>query len=213
MKYNIFIIGDSLTHATGDCNNEIIGWAERFKMLYMKENDDNNKFYVNYLGFSGWTTQNLVDDAIQNFCNIIKNKAFDDSNRIIIIEIGTNDAQSNAKGKTKVSLEEFESNIKTTINEARKCTNNILILGLTRAQTEESIPLFWKENKYYDNRILNKYDEKLEEICKDKEVSYFPIAKILKEYDYKDRLHPANNGHEALSRAIYKKMYELFINK
>ena len=71
MKYNVFIIGDSLTHATGDSKNEIIGWAERFKMLYMKENDNNNKFYVNYLGFSGWTTQNLVDDAIQNFCNIM----------------------------------------------------------------------------------------------------------------------------------------------
>ena len=44
MKYNIFILGDSITHATGDINNEIIGWAERFKLLYMKENNNNNKF-------------------------------------------------------------------------------------------------------------------------------------------------------------------------
>ena len=213
MKYNVFIIGDSLTHATGDSKNEIIGWAERFKRLYMKENDDNNRFYVNYLGFSGWTTQNLVDDAIQSFCNIIKNKAFDNSNRIMIIEIGTNDTQSNSEEKTKVSLEKFESNIKTIINEAKKCTNNVLLLGLTRAETEDNIPLFGKENEYYDNRLLKKYDEKLEEICKEKEVNYLPIAKIVKENDYKDGLHPSNSGHEALSRVVYEKVYELFINK
>lgn len=213
MIHNIFILGDSLTHATGDASNEIIGWAERFKMLNMKENDNTNRFYVNYLGLSGWTTHDVVDEVIGSFCNIIKNKRFDDSNRIIIIEIGLNDAQSNAKGETKVPIEEFESNIKTIIAEARKCTNNVLLLGFTRAQTKDSIPFLWKENKYYDNRTINKYDEKLIEICKDEKIDYFPLSKLLGKCDYKDGLHPDNNGHETISKAVYEKVHELFINK
>ena len=164
------------------------------------------------MGFSGWTTHDVVDDVIHSFCDIIKNPNFDDSNRIIIIELGTNDVQSNCEGKTKVSIDEFEKNINKMILEIRKCTKNILFLGLTRAQTEENIPFYWSENKYYDNRTLNKYDEKLKKICEKEKIEYLPIDKIMRENGYKDGLHPSNKGHEALSMAVFEKIHELFID-
>ena len=99
-------------------------------------------------------------------------------------------------------IEEFESNIKTIIAEARKCTNNVLLLGFTRAQTKDSIPFSWKENKYYDNRTINKYDKKLKEICKEEKVHYFSLSKLIKKCEYKDGLHPDNNGHEAISKNL-----------
>ena len=185
---NILVFGDSITYGAWD--KEKGGWVNRLRLAL--ENDDSNNYYTIFnLGISGDVTES-IKNRFDNECKIRFNK---NDNTIIIFSIGINDTQ-NVKDEDRVSLETFRNNIITLINSAKKYTDNILFIGLTKVDESKVIPLHWdKEKGYLNTKIIN-FDKELKNICLENNVDYLYIYELLEIEELFDGLHPNNVGYQ-----------------
>ena len=208
MKNNIIICGDSIVYGVGD-NSEKGGWANRLKGIFDKENNGkNNKNYVHSIGFPSAKTT----DIVARFENICEALHFEGTNEMIILSIGVNDTQFNGEQISDDALKIFEENIRTLIDIAKRYSKNILFVGLTRVgQDDDEKPFKWKDGKFFDNRIIGNFDERLKEICNENECEYLSTANLLSAGQLKDGLHPNETGHFLLCNEVYKKIRELYI--
>lgn len=208
MKNNIIICGDSIVYGVGD-DSEKGGWANRLKSIFDKENNGKtNKNYVHSIGFPGAKTADIVA-RFENICEAIH---FEGTNEIIILSIGVNDTQFNGEQVRASELEIFETNIKTLIDTAKRYSKNILFAGLTRVRQDDDKKTFkWKEGKFFDNKIIEEFDERLKEICSENGCEYLSTAHLLSSGQLNDGLHPNPIGHLTLCNAVYNKIRELYI--
>lgn len=204
MNTNYIIIGDSITYGIGDFESG--GWASMFKNYIVNKDDSkvcNN--YVHIVGFPGATSSDILD-KIDSILQTFSHNEFTDT---IILSIGVNDTQV-FNGKTKSTIEQYKSNIQKIIKRITYRGCNLVILGLTRIESDDRF--LWKPNKYYDNYIISEYDRdlklildydaKLKELCKNSKVKYIPMQDILEKDDFIDGLHPNHNGHKKIFEYI-----------
>ncbi len=204
MDTNYIIIGDSITYGIGDFESG--GWATMFKNYIVNKDDSkvcNN--YVHIIGFPGATSSDILD-KINSILQTFLHKEFSNT---IILSIGVNDTQV-FNGKTKNSIQCYKENIQKIIRIVTDCGCNLIILGLTRIESEERF--LWKPNKYYDNDIISEYDRdlklildydaELEKLCKSNKIKYIPMQDILEKADFIDGLHPNHNGHKKIAEYI-----------
>ena len=185
---NILVFGDSITYGAWD--KEKGGWVNRLRLAL--ENDYSNNYYTIFnLGISGDVTEN-IKDRFDNECKIRFNK---NDNTIIIFSIGINDTQ-NVKDEDRVSLETFRNNIITLINSAKKYTDNILFIGLTKVDESKVTPLPW--------------DKELKNICLESNVDYLYIYDLLEGDELFDDLHPNNVGHQKNCDKVKTKISKYF---
>ena len=208
MKNNIIICGDSIVYGVGD-NPEKGGWANRLKSIFDQENNGKtNKNYVHSIGFPGAKTT----DIVARFENICEALHFEGTNEIIIFSIGVNDTQFNGKQISADALQIFEENIRKLIDIAKRYSKNILFAGLTRVrQDEDEEPFKWKDEKFFDNRIIGEFDARLKDICSENACVYISTANLLSSRQLKDGLHPNEIGHFILCNEVNKKIKELYI--
>ncbi len=208
MNTNYIIIGDSITYGIGDFEN--CGWATMFKNYIVNKDDSkvcNN--YVHIVGFPGATSSdilNKIDGILQTFLH----KEFSNT---VILSIGVNDTQV-FNGETKNNIEKYKTNIQKIIKNITDKGCNLVILGLTRIESDEKF--LWKPNKYYDNDIISKYDRdlkfildydaELEKLCKNKKIKYIPMQDVLEKTDFIDGLHPNHNGHKKIAEYVIKSL-------
>ena len=199
---NILVFGDSITYGAWD--KEKGGWVNRLRLAL--ENDYSNNYYTIFnLGISGDVTEN-IKDRFDNECKIRFNK---NDNTIIIFSIGINDTQ-NVKDEDRVSLETFRNNIITLINSAKKYTDNILFIGLTKVDESKVTPLTWdKEKSYLNTKIIN-FDKELKNICLENNVDYLYIYDLLEVDELFDGLHPNNVGHQKICDKVKTKISKYF---
>ena len=199
---NILVFGDSITYGAWD--KEKGGWVNRLRLAL--ENDDSNNYYTIFnLGISGDVTES-IKNRFDNECKIRFNK---NDNTIIIFSIGINDTQ-NVKDEDRVSLETFRNNIITLINSAKKYTDNILFIGLTKVDESKVIPLHWdKEKGYLNTKIIN-FDKELKNICLENNVDYLYIYDLLELEELFDGLHPNNVGHQKICDKVKNKISKYF---
>lgn len=199
---NILVFGDSITYGAWD--KEKGGWVNRLRLAL--ENDYSNNYYTIFnLGISGDVTEN-IKDRFDNECKIRFNK---NDNTIIIFSIGINDTQ-NVKDEDRVSLETFRNNIITLINSAKKYTDNILFIGLTKVDESKVTPLPWdKEKSYLNTKIIN-FDKELKNICLENNVDYLYIYDLLEIEELFDGLHPNNVGHQKICDKVKNKISKYF---
>ncbi len=199
---NILVFGDSITYGAWD--KEKGGWVKRLRLTL--ENDNSNNYYTIFnLGISGDVTES-IKNRFDNECKIRFAK---EDNTIIIFSIGINDSQ-NVKGEDRVSLEIFRNNIITLINSAKKYTNNILFIGLTKVDESKVTPLPWdKEKGYLNTKIIN-FDKELKNICLENNVDYLYIYDLLELEELFDGLHPNNVGHQKICDKVKNKISKYF---
>ena len=199
---NILVFGDSITYGAWD--KEKGGWVNRLRLAL--ENDDSNSYYTIFnLGISGDVTES-IKNRFDNECKIRFNK---NDNTIIIFSIGINDTQ-NVKDEDRVSLETFRNNIITLINSAKKYTDNILFIGLTKVDESKVTPLPWdKEKGYLNTKIIN-FDKELKNICLENNVDYLYIYELLEIEELFDGLHPNNVGHQKICDKVKTKISKYF---
>lgn len=204
MNTNYIIIGDSITYGIGDFENG--GWATMFKNYIVNKDDSkvcNN--YVHIAGFPGATSSDILD-KVYSILQAFMHKEFTNT---VILSIGVNDTQV-FNGEPKNNIEQYKSNIEKI---AKLVTNNgcnLIILGLTRIESDEKF--LWKPNKYYDNEIISEYDRdlklildydaELKESCKNNKIKYIPMQDVLEKADFVDGLHPNNCGHKKIFECI-----------
>ena len=199
---NILIFGDSITYGAWD--KEKGGWVNRLR-LALENDNSNNSYNVFNLGISGDVTEG-IKNRFDNECKIRFAK---EDNTIIIFSIGINDTQ-NIKDKYRVSLETFKNNIIALINSAKKYTDNILFIGLTKVDESKVTPLPWNKDKCYLNNKIIDFDKELKSICLENNVDYLYIYDLLEVDVLFDGLHPNNVGHQKICDKVKTKISKYF---
>jgi len=189
---NICIFGDSITWGASDFEKS--GWVERLKSHCLEKYDDVN---IYNLGIPGNTT----NDLLKRF----KSEAIIREPDLIIFAIGINDSgYEEEKNKISINLKFFRKNIIKLVKIAKKITNKIIFIGLTRVDESKTKPIECECNVYYENEIIEKFDTTLKEISKENNFDYIEMKNILSNEDLDDGLHPNSNGHEKIFQEVLK---------
>ena len=194
MENNYIIIGDSITYGIGDFESG--GWSAMFKNFIVNKDDSkkcNN--FVHVAGFPKATSK----DILNKIDNILNSFIYDGFNNIVILLIGVNDTQL-FNGNYKISIDNYKSNIKKITKKIMRKGMQLIILGLTRIESNEKF--LWKPNKYYDNSIISEYDSELRRLCEEDKIKYIPMQDVLQKGDYIDGLHPNQMGHKKIFERI-----------
>jgi len=174
----IYIFGDSI--AAGQGCDEGKSWPT------LLQNSLKDTKIING-SFGGDTTA----DILQRF--EVKNPD------LIIFAVGMNDS-SDFEGEKRVSLADFEKNIKKLIGLCGK--TKMAFVGLTCADENKTITPI----EEYRNKEIEKYNEKLKEICKQHKILFINIFDRWIKRNYKklldDGLHPNVEGHKLLAEQI-----------
>ncbi len=180
---NILIFGDSITWGAYD--PEQGGWATRLRNYFEEHDNDVN---VYNLGISGATTADLLER--------IKIEAKSREPHWIIFAIGINDAQFiHSTSSLHVSLDEFQQNLTKLLSVAKKFTDKIVFVGLTRVDESKTAPMPWDTDKSYTNENIKRLDSAIEKFCEDNTLKFIPIKDLLNNNDLIDGLHPNTRGH------------------
>ncbi len=204
MKNNYIIIGDSITYGIGDFESG--GWSAMFKKFIVNKDDSkicNN--FVHVAGFPGATSK----DILNKIDNILNSFIYDGFNNIVILSIGVNDTQL-FNGNYKISIDNYKSNIKKITKKIMCKGMQLIILGLTRIESDEKF--LWKPNKHYNNSIISEYDKdlklimeydsELRRLCEENKIKYIPMQDVLQKEDFVDGLHPNQMGHKKIFERI-----------
>ena len=113
----------------------------------------------------------------------------------IILAIGGNDSQFFLnKNNFRVDIKDTRKHFKELIKKAKKYTNNIILIGLTKVDEEKINSVFIpQKNKCYKNEYLKKYDLAIQEVAKENNLIFIPTFDVLSENDLNDGLHPNSN--------------------
>ena len=129
---------------------------------------------------------------------------------LIIFNIGVNDSLfRETENNPETTLDDFEVNMQTLIEKARKFTEQIVILGLVKGSDLLTTPLIQSTTgKSYTKERTKIYDAKLTDIARKNGLTFVDINALLTDVDFDDGLHPNINGHikifEKVSRELDK---------
>lgn len=186
MGKRINIFGDSIAWGAYDREG---GWIDRLKRYLLKSPNDYDEVYN--LGISGDSTEELL----RRFR--IENEARESD--LIIFAIGTNDASYfKPRNENWVPMDKFEKNLLELIAQAKKFTNEIVFVGLLRANDAITAPAPWATDFYYYNKNIEIYNNKLKEICEKNKLLFIEMQDLLSNEDLEDGLHPNSIGHEKI---------------
>jgi lysophospholipase L1-like esterase len=184
----IGIWGDSITY--GECDSEGLGWVGRLRKSYAV--DDYIGVYNR--GICGDTTSDLLKHFSIEADSIQPNK--------IAFAIGINDSKY-AAGETnnKVPLEEFKSNMRLLIEQAKAHTKEIYIVSATKVD-DTARP----SGTRFVNQDIKLYNEFLAELSQEESLVFIDVFDLLDATDLYDGLHPNAGGYEKLFSAIAIKL-------
>jgi len=195
LKENICVFGDSIIWGWGATESETRGWTN--KLLSYVHNEIEGENVVYSLGIPGETTDGLVKR--------IENESYTRNPATIIIASGLNDCRYNrVLGQRAVDLEKFKNNIAEIIKIAKKFTQKIVFIGLTKVNEQLTIPLIWNDDELHRNEYIKQYNEELQQICEQEEIKFINVINLLNDDDIDaiDGIHPNMNGHEKLFKYI-----------
>lgn len=191
---NICIFGDSI--AWGAYDAEKGGWANRVR-LYIDGKDDESETYN--LGISN-------DDTV-GILRRFETEARTREAHFLIFAIGINDSYFIiSKNHNRSPLERFTQNIKEIIFRSKKITDKILFVGLTPVDEARTMPTIWDADAIYRNDYVEKYNNKIKEICGNEHIDFVDIFSEMCREDYRamlsDGLHPNTKGHEWIAQRV-----------
>jgi len=186
-KYvNICVFGDSIVFGRIDPKNG--GWVNRLKVHVEKQKLFNKVFN---LGIPRDTTETLLK-RIENELQVRKHD-------IVIIQIGFNDS-AKVDGKKNVQLNLYKKNLQEIIRICKKFTDKIIFVGFNDCDEERTTPL---RTFYFYNKELKKYNLTIENLCKEKNLTFISMENVLDiKNNLEDGLHPNAQGHEKIFKKV-----------
>lgn len=191
----ICILGDSITAGASDPQR--FGWAQRLKLDF----EANILHNVFIFGVDGATSTYL--------CKHITHVVRKSSPEYIIIAIGINDSlYTQTTLLNEVPLPRFYQNMNLLVNESKKYTSKIVLVGLTNIDETKVQPIPWLKTKSYSNDHIFQYDKTLQRIAKEHNIYFLTLFNTLSTEEMADGLHPTSNGHQKLYKLIKRFLLE-----
>lgn len=163
-----------------------------------------NKYVALYnLGIPGDTSRGLA----KRFKSEVSPRINPEQKTIILIAIGTNDAQYNYDRKEfQVLIEETEKNITQLIHEAKEVTDAVVVVGLPPVDEAKTDPLYWVSGTHYTNENIQKYNALIKQTAQNEGVGFIDINQALSSHDVtilmEDGIHPSSFGHTIMFEQI-----------
>jgi lysophospholipase L1-like esterase len=197
---NILVFGASITWGAWDREG---GWVNRLRKFIDEKNIEDSDYYtmVFNLGISGDTTE----DVLRRFENEVKEREGAEET-IIMFSVGVNDSQFvHDKKDLRVRLEQFEENIKKLIQLSKKHTSKIIFVGFSPIDQAKVDPIPWAKKRSYRKDLVEQFDNKVKEICKEKNIYFIEVYDKVKggyEKLLVDGVHPNSEGHEKIFQIV-----------
>ena len=191
-EHHLCVFGDST--AWGAWDAEKGGWVNRL-WLYCAEHSWDT--FVYNLGIDGGTTKTILE----RFESEARARDVD----MLIFQTGGNDASYTSglsEDDHKVSLEDFEKNIRTLIEKSRVLTDKILFVDLRNCDESKTVPALgcdW----CYTNKNLSLYNETMNRVCAELGVLHVSLDPLPLE-DFEDGLHANAAGHQKIFEQVLK---------
>lgn len=180
---NILIFGDSITWGAYD--PEQGGWVTRLRNYFEAKDNDTD---VYNLGISG--------DATADLLNRVEVEAKSREPNLIIFAIGINDAQFiHSTNGLRVSPDEFQQNLAKLLAIAKKFTDKVVFVGLSKVDESKTTPIPWNTDKSYTNENIERLDNAIKKFCEDNKLKFIPMESVVGNDDLIDGLHPNTQGH------------------
>jgi lysophospholipase L1-like esterase len=103
-----------------------------------------------------------------------------------------------------VPIEKFQNNLQELVNQAKKFTNKIIFIGLTKVDESKTMPIPWDTIKFYDMDNVSKYNSIIKNFCQKNKLLFIDMLDLLQNEDLEDGLHPNPQGHKKMFEEIKK---------
>lgn len=188
---NICIFGDSI--AWGAYDPKRGGWANCLRNYLEAKNKDIN---VYNLSISGDTTTDLLN----RFEVEVKSR----EPNIVIFAIGINDAQSvRGANLTRISIDEFNNNLKKLHSTANKFADKIIFIGLTSVDELKMKSIF---SSFYANQNIKYFNTEIKKFCEENNARFISMDGVVNIINLEDGLHPNTKGHKKMFDKIRSEM-------
>jgi lysophospholipase L1-like esterase len=123
----------------------------------------------------------------------------------IIFAIGINDSKYPlGEATNKVSFEQFKSNLRTLIQQAKNHARHIVIVGATKADENATRP----NGSRFINSEIQRYNGALKELAELERFPFIDVFDVLDIADFYDGVHPRAGGYEKLFTKIRMSIVE-----
>lgn len=188
-------LGDSITVGVGSFLNH--GYAVLYRRCL--ENDLKRKVTLQNLGKNGWTSQDLLDDLVNNQTHVDAIK----KSQVISLSIGGNDLLQGVKHKEplKSVYRRFETNFLKIDKIIKKIKKNakepyiIRYIEIYNPKPNDPLAIKWIPRF---NQIIHRAKDGNTRIAYTHRVFEKQGKKLL----FIDREHPNNQGHQAIAHSL-----------
>lgn len=204
----IFVFGDSISYGAWDSRG---GWADRLKewihQKNIKSHMENTEFYCPLYNLS--IPGNTTTDLLKRFEAEITPRLNEEEGNIIILAIGINDSIIDLKtNQNWTPLEEFEENLGKIMEMAKRYSQKIYFVGLTKVDDKRTNPIAWEKELSYTEAVVKLYDQTLLGFCRDSGVEYLSVP-LLSDEELDDGVHPNSLGHERIFEEIKNSLSDI----
>ena len=198
----VLIFGDSIAWGAFDLDRG--GWVERLKTDFFATFKTEEVSIYN-LAISGNDTRGVLfslEKEVEIF-NAVEPKKY-----IFLFSVGSNDPRYlGQKNNPFIPFGEFKSNLEKIVSISKKHSSTLVFTGLMIVNEKLTKP--WKEDMYWDNEDIKKYNNTIETLCKEKGLHFIPLWDLLTEDDVPDGLHPNAQGHKKIYSRVKEHLQKL----
>ena len=209
----ILVFGDSIAEGKYDTSGgwvaRLVGSENRKSLENLRHKDKN---FVCNLGVGG----NTVKDIIDRLPKEIEARVRPDSDLLVILAVGTNDAAL-IDNRVVTDEQDFVHDYNKLIDTVNDYTPNVVLVGLPAV--DESIAEEFAEyfsGKVYVNNRINLFEDCIKQIAFERQTTFIPLHdSFLKRQESEgdllsaDGLHPSDKGHEFIFTMVSRVVDEL----
>ncbi|HSX18479.1 MAG TPA: GDSL-type esterase/lipase family protein [Candidatus Saccharimonadales bacterium] len=206
----VLVFGDSITQGFWDTEG---GWVARLRKYYdtrqIEDLRNREEPTIFNLGISGGTSETILA-RFDNETKARKNR----EGMVIIVSTGLNDSYREGPDRYKSTPESYRHNLVLLASKAKTYSNKILFVGLVTGDETQTMPVFWRDI-YYANERIEEFENIMQKVASENGVSFVPVFQEFKKHLdagedlLADGLHPNNEGHELIFQLVRPELDKL----
>lgn len=204
----VLVFGASITQGFYDTNG---GWVGRLWRHYTSNLlNGGPDITIFNLGISGDGSDRLV----KRFRPETEARKSPGEEFAFVFSIGTNNSWVRANGQEISTPQQYESDLRNLISQAREYSSKIMFVGIAPCDEDRAHPVPWNKDIFFTNDRLRTFEEVIKKTCREENIKHVPIfyvvkSKLDKENIYEDGLHPNDAGHQLIFELVQPELDKL----